>query len=364
MIYIAIGILLIAGIVALGIWINGGKQDGNGSVPKTVDGPAFRIYKAVVPESPLKLLHFISQPEELNLSSSLIMGDKEIICVTAQATKSAAERLADVIEETGRKLTYVYLDHPHYDHSQGASVLIKRFPDAQFVAEPKVAKLQQLRMKFEDDFARSDLGENAAVPSIPFQPLAADKLMIDGHEIELWHDHYGDVGMGMPNEPHTVIYIPDLKALLPTDICYFGGHLMMGGTTPESRAKWKAQIRSWLEMDLQVVIPGHVVRSWSDKMTPMGVLEYSLGYIEDYEAVLANSTSSNEVIAKMLAKYPAQGHVSALQMGSFMNFKEAHRMLSNPRIEQAASWLPKVLVRWVDQRMFDSIQKSANPATS
>ncbi|MEM8859719.1 MAG: MBL fold metallo-hydrolase [Chloroflexota bacterium] len=186
---IILALAIILGIGALTLWINGGKPDDDRSVPKSAAGIPFRTYKAVVPDSPLKLVHFISQPEELNLTSSLIMGDKELICITAQATISAAERLADEIEKTGRTLTYVYLDHAHFDHSQGAPVLKKRFPNAQFVAAPKVAKLQQLRMKATDDFAKSDFGDNAAIPSILFQPLDADKLTLEGREIQLWHDY-------------------------------------------------------------------------------------------------------------------------------------------------------------------------------
>ncbi len=347
-------------LTALAFWIKGGGQDAEGSIPGRLEGPAFRIYEAVVPGSPLKLLHFISQSNEINVSSSLIMGDEEVICVTAQATKYAAERLADEIEKTGRKLTYIYLDHAHLDHSQGATILKQRFPDAKCVAAPKVAELQQLRMDADDEMARKRYGDNAAVPSLPFEALDTDKLILEGREIQLWHDQYGDVAIGNEDEPHTVMYIPDLKALLPTDICYFGAHMMLGGSTEKSRAKWKEQLRSYKEMDLEVVIPGHVVRTWADKLTPKAAIDYSLGYIEDYEAVLASSSSSDEVIEKMLTKYPEQEHTSALIIGTRLNFGEAHRLLFNPRIEAVASVLPKALVKWADGKILERRRASAN----
>ncbi|WP_372572315.1 MBL fold metallo-hydrolase [Ruegeria jejuensis] len=353
-------VALLAGLVLLAMWVKGGGQAAEGSIPSELVGPEFKTYEAAVPDSPLKLLHFISQANEINVSSSLIMGDKEVICVTAQATKYAAERLADEIEKTGRKLTYIYLDHPHLDHSQGATILKQRFPDAKCVGAPKVVKLQHLRMAADDEMARKRYGDNAAVPSLPFEPLDTDKIMLEGREIQLWHDQYGDVGIGEEDEPHTVIYIPDLKALLPTDICYFGAHMMMGGTTAKGREKWKEQIRSYMDMDLDVVIPGHVVRTWSDKLTPKATLEYSLGYIEDYEAALASSKTSNEVIEKMLKKYPEQEHVSALYMGTLINFGETHRLLFNPRIEKVASFLPKGFVKWADKKLFDAKKKAAN----
>ncbi|MEL6693482.1 MAG: MBL fold metallo-hydrolase [Pseudomonadota bacterium] len=357
--FLAVIILAVA-LIALGVWIKGGGQSADASVPTSLDGPDFRTYTAVVPDSPLKLKHFISQPEEINVSSSLIMGESEVVLVTAQATKYAAERLADEIEDTGLELTYVYLDHAHLDHSQGASVLIRRFPNAKFVGAPNVVKLQHLRMEADDKMARSRYGKNAAVPSVPFEELDSDSLMLDGRKIELWHDQFGDVGIGEPDEPHTVMYIPDLKALLPTDICYWRGHIMMGGSTSESRSKWKTQLHEWMKMDLEVVIPGHVVRADSDEMTAQGVLEFSLKYIEDYEEVLNDSETSDEVIDRMLERYPGMGHVSALKIGTFIQFGETHRLLFNARIEKVARFLPKALLRRADRKMFDSKKAAAN----
>ena len=352
--------ILIFGIISLGLWIKGGGQTTGDSIPKVLEGPPFRIYESVVPDSPLRLMHFISQANEINLSSSLVMGEKEIIVFTAQATKYAAERLADEIDKTGLKLTYVYLDHAHLDHSQGASVLIKRFPEAKFVGAPKVVALQKLRMKADDEMARKRYGDNAAIPSIPFEPLDSDVLMIEGRKILLEHNQYGDVGIGYEDEPHTVAYIPDLKALLPTDICYFGGHMMMGGSTQKSREVWKDQIRKYLKMELEVVIPGHIPRTWSDRLTPKATLEYSLKYIEDYEAALQSSTTSEEVIEKMLHLYPDAEHTSALYMGTLINFVETHRLLFNPRLEKIMSFLPKGLVNWFDKTTFESKKKAAN----
>ena len=152
--------------------------------------------------------------------------------------------------------------------------------------------------------ARKRYGDNAAVPSVPSERLDTETLLLEGREIQLWHDQYSDVGTGHKNEPHTVMYIPDLKALLPTDICYFGAHMMLGGSTPNGRAKWKEQLRKYKKMDLNVVIPGHIVRTWSDKLTPQATLDYSLNYIEDYKAALGSSSMSDEVIEKMIASIP------------------------------------------------------------
>ncbi|WP_430413811.1 MBL fold metallo-hydrolase [Parasphingorhabdus sp.] len=354
-------ILLFLAIAGLALWVSGGGQDASASVPETLDTTPYRTYEAVVPDSPLRLRHFVSELNEINVSSSMIMGEQDMVLVATQATKLAAERLADEIEATGLNLETVYLGHAHTDHSQGASVLKQRFPEAQFLAAPRVSELQQLRMADDDERAISRFGENAAVPSVPFEPFDSDVITLEGREIQLWHDYYGDAGLGHPDEPHTVVYIPDLKALLGTDILYYDAHMMMGGSTPESREKWKAQIRDWMELDLAVAIPGHVPRQSVTDMTPEGVLKHSLTYIEAYEKALESNKTSNQVIEQMLNQYPDVEHKSALYMGVYLNFQETHKLLFNPRLEAVARWLPDSWVRLADEQLFEASVEAANP---
>ncbi|MEM1133438.1 MAG: MBL fold metallo-hydrolase [Pseudomonadota bacterium] len=357
----SLGIMVLF-LVALAIWVSGGSgQNASDFIPAELDNSPYRTYEAVVPDSPLRLRHFVSEREEINVSSSMIMGEREMVLVATQATKLAAERLADEIEGTGLELKIVYLGHAHMDHSQGASVLKQRFPNAQFLAAPRVSELQQLRMEADDERARSRFGDNAAVPSVPFEPYDSDLIMLEGREIQLWHEYYGDVGVGHENEPHTVVYVPDLKALLPNDIVYYDAHIMMGGSTPANREIWKAQIRDWMEMDLAVVIPGHVPRKSTPHLTPEGALQHSLSYIEAYEEALASSNSSDEIIERMTERYPSMEHTSALYMGTYINTRETHRLMWNPRLELVASYLPEGLVNWVDQILYEAAVEAANP---
>lgn len=95
-------------------------------------------------------------------------------------------------------------------------------------------------------------------------------------------------------------------------------------------------------------------------MSPIGVFAHSLQQTEDYEAALESSATSDEVIEKMLKKYPNLEHTSALYLGTFMNFQETHRLLFNPRVEKVASLLPDVLVRWLDRKLFEAKKEAWN----
>lgn len=271
----------------------------------------------------LKLEIFVSEPEEINITSALIMGPTEMMVVSAQGTRSSANRLADLIAEKGLRLKYIYLTHAHLDHSQGATMLLQRFPNAQFITTPEIGELQRSSIEGYDAFASFRYQENAAVPSTPVTDYHEDTIEIDGHPIEIWKDVLGDSG---PDVPHSALYIPSLKALMPSDTIYYNGHVMLAGSTTESRVQAIEQIDSWLAMDLDVVVPGHTPRKSLSKLTARGALEHTKNYIIRYEEALATSSSSDEVISKMIAAYPTMAHQSALYISVYRSFGENERL--------------------------------------
>ena len=103
----------------------------------------------------LQVRIFNATAEEWNTTSVLIMGETEMVVVCGQSMKSSAERLAGEIRATGLRLKAVFLTHAHADHSQGASVILKHFPEARFIATPDVAARQRARIPRDDIIARA-----------------------------------------------------------------------------------------------------------------------------------------------------------------------------------------------------------------
>ncbi|WP_026971100.1 MBL fold metallo-hydrolase [Aliagarivorans marinus] len=313
--------------------------------------------ESVVAEG-LSLEIFVAEPEEINVTSALIMGPTEMMVMSAQGTRSAALRLADLIESKGLALKYVFLSHPHLDHSQGAGILLERFPEARFIATPEVAALQRHRIPLDDKMATSRYGTNAAVPSLPAEDYLADTIEIDGYPIEIWKDIIGDAGIGHPDEPHVALHIPALNALLPSDVVYYNAHVMLGGTTEESRRIWLEQLNSWLAMDLSVVVPGHMPKGAD--LSPNGALTHTRDYILAYDRAMARHDNADAVIKLMLEQYPNTPHRSALLLGTYLNFSQMHRLTFNPKVEKVASWLPRSLVEWADRKLFEQRKKAYN----
>ena len=270
----------------------------------------------------LKLEIFVSEPEEINLSSALIIGPTEMMVVCAQTTKSAANRLADLIDQHARKLKYIFLTHPHFDHHLGAGILKERFPEARFIASPEVGRLQRIRRTYDENFAQQSLGDNTPTPSIPVEDYDADTILIDGETVEIWKNITGDAGFGYPDEPHVALYIPTLNAFLPSDVVFFDAHVFLGGSSVESRKTWIKQLDDWMACDFDVVVPGHLPKSSLTQLTPVSALDHTKAYIIAYDKAIAQVKSSDALIAKMIELYPNIKHQQGIFLSAFFDFFE------------------------------------------
>ena len=306
----------------------------------------------------LEIEIYVSEPDEINTTSAIIIGQEEMMVVCAQPNISAATRLADLLETKGLDLKYIFLTHAHLDHFQGASVLLKRFPDAKFIATPDVAALQKMRIPVSDDIARSRYGDNAAVPSVVVEPYDQNEIYIDGEVVELQRGFYGDVALGKADEVHTVLYVPSAHALIPSDIVYYNGHVLVGGTTKESRKIWMSQLQHWLTQDYKVVVPGHMPKG-SD-LTPQGALQHTLDYIAAYDAALEKHDKPDDLIAEMKQLFPTIKHESALYIGTYIHYRKMHKLLFNPTLERVFSFLPDRLTNWIDRKIYEKRSKAWN----
>ena len=321
----------------------------------------FVLLQAVwVQASELELEIFVAEPDEINVTSALIMGPTEMMVVCGQATKSSANRLADLIESKNKPLKYVFLTHAHLDHSQGASVLLKRFPDAEFISTPAISKRQNHRMSADDSFAFDRYGDNAAIPSVPANAYSESEILIDGASVEIWSDIYGDVGIAPVDEPHVALYIPSLNALMPSDVVYFNGHVMVGGSTHEHRLNWIRQLEGWMERDFDVVVPGHMPKTSLGDLTPMGALTHTRDYLLAWDEVVAKSANADEAIEQMLARFPDAQHQSALRLSSYMDFKELHRLSFNPTVRKVTAYMPEWMLDWFNEWAYNSRMESYN----
>jgi glyoxylase-like metal-dependent hydrolase (beta-lactamase superfamily II) len=68
----------------------------------------------------------------------LITGPTEAVLIDAHFLREDVSALGDLIEESGKRLTTIYVTHGHADHYLGFAELIQRFPTARAVATAPV----------------------------------------------------------------------------------------------------------------------------------------------------------------------------------------------------------------------------------
>jgi glyoxylase-like metal-dependent hydrolase (beta-lactamase superfamily II) len=97
-------------------------------------------------------------------ASTLVTGDAEAVLADTGHIKSDVSALGDMIEQTGTRLTTIYITHGHLDHFLGIGQLMKRFPDARPVASAAVVadikssvaeQEKQWQRRFGDDVDRT-----------------------------------------------------------------------------------------------------------------------------------------------------------------------------------------------------------------
>src|SRR2546423_14539201 len=76
----------------------------------------------------LQLDAYTAPAEGLGVTSTLISGPTEAILVDAQFRNSDAEKVADKVVASGKKLKAIFVTHAHPDHYFGTAVLRRRFP--------------------------------------------------------------------------------------------------------------------------------------------------------------------------------------------------------------------------------------------
>lgn len=247
----------------------------------------------------LHLQVFTSPPDGISVNSTLIYGEKDAILVDAQFRLSDAHRVVAAILESKKNLTTVYVTHPHPDHYFGLVVLRQAFPNAKFVALPKVVDGIKASWQNRVNAWKPQYGDN--IPSDPIIPdvLEGHTLTLEGETLQVFGPLQGDSA-----GDNSFVWIPSLKAIVGGDTLFSGAHFVYAPMSPAQKKDWMATIDQMAALKPEIVIPGHQIAGAPNDRS---VLAFMKKYMQDSDEAQASSNTADEFKSRMKALYPNLG---------------------------------------------------------
>lgn len=232
-----------------------------------------------------------------NGNSTLICGKKDAILVSTTFLISDAHRLVAGILETGKNLTHVIIPEFHPDHHFCSKIVQDAFPETKIVALQSVTRDVVYSADDKVQLWGRLFGKNVPDRLHFPMPLANGHLELEGHAIEL------SDGWNADQANETLVWIPSLRAMIPSDTVFHHAHPWTIESDVERRKAWRADLDRLRAMEPKIVIPGHVAmdRFVADGTTAIDWMDQ---YLVDFDAALAQATTGDSLVEYMEERYP------------------------------------------------------------
>jgi glyoxylase-like metal-dependent hydrolase (beta-lactamase superfamily II) len=225
----------------------------------------------------------------------LLKGEKHAILIDAPYTRADAHRVVAAILESGLSLDTIYITHDHPDHYYSVEVIRQAFPNAAYVSHPAVVKAIWRSLPFKQARWAKILGANGPqMPTAP-APLESDTLLIEGHEVKILGPMQGD------HTANTVIWVPEMRALFPSDMVHNEVVLWFVESDAAQIAAYRKSVERLAALLPEIVVPGHEITGMKHDRS---ALEYTLRYLDAWPKLAAKATNSKELVRLVKEAFP------------------------------------------------------------
>jgi glyoxylase-like metal-dependent hydrolase (beta-lactamase superfamily II) len=263
--------------------------------------------------SSLKLQVYNASENSFGVASVIISGKTDAVLIDAQFTLADAEKVAQEIKASGKKLTTIFVSHGDPDFYFGLEVFKKYFPEVTAYASPATVEHIKATAQKKLEVWGERLGKNITSNVILPQVLKGSSIDLEGQKLEI---------VGLEESPSkTFVWIPSIKAVVG-GINVFGTsfHLWMADAqTAEARKQWISVLDKIESLQPTLVIPAHAK---SESAFDLTAVKHTKSYIQFYEEALKANKTSETLIAVLKTKYPVLTFDIALQIGAKVNTGE------------------------------------------
>ncbi len=261
----------------------------------------------------LKLQIFNASENSFGVASVIVSGKTDAVLIDAQFTLAEAEKVAQEIKNSGKKLTAIYVSYGDPDFYFGLEVFKKYFPEVTVYAAPKtiehIKETAQKKLEVWGERLGKNITSNVVLPQV----LKGNSIDLEGKKLEI---------IGLEDFPEkTFVWIPSMKAVVG-GINVFGStfHLWMADAqTAEERKSWITVLDKITALNPEIVIPAH-----ANSLSPFDIsaVKHTKSYIQFYEESLKTNKTSEALILALKAKYPTLTFETALRIGAKVNTGE------------------------------------------
>lgn len=261
----------------------------------------------------LKLEVFNASENSFGVASVLVSGKTDAVLIDAQFTLEDAEKVAEIIKKSGKKLTTIYISHTDPDFYFGLEVFKKYFPEVTAYASPATVESIKATAQKKLDIWGERLGKAITSNIVLPQVLKGNSIDLEGQKLEI---------LGLEEFPSkTFVWIPSIKAVVG-GINVFGTTFnlwMADAQTADARKQWINVLDKIEALHPQIVIPAH-----ANSQSPFDIsaVKHTKSYIQFYEEALKTNKTSEALIKAIKAKYPTLTFEIALQIGAKVNTGE------------------------------------------
>lgn len=192
---------------------------------------------------------------ELGLTVGLVTGEDSALVVDTRGDHVQGGELASAVREVTALPWQVVLTHGHFDHCFGTSAFLPAPVWAHRDCPAFLARTaERQRREWVHHYRQrgDDATADALAASTPTTPsrLVADSALLDlgGRAVHLRH-------LGRGHTDHDlVVVVPDASVVFAGDLVEQSGPPDFEDACP---AEWPAALGALLELDAQIVVPGH-----------------------------------------------------------------------------------------------------------